>query len=50
MKCVIERERVNQALIDLIENNIPYNIVFDIIPNNSTEKKTINSIAETGQR
>jgi len=46
MKCVIERDRVNQALIDLIEKNEPYNIVFDIIPPNSSEKKTIHSIAE----
>ena len=46
LKCVIERDRVNQALIDLIEKNEPYNIVFDIIPSNSSEKKTINLIAE----
>jgi len=30
----------------LIENNIPYNIEFDIIPVNSTEKITIHSIGE----
>jgi PAS domain S-box-containing protein len=46
MKCVIERDSVNRALIDLIEKNEFYNIVFDIIPSNSLEKKTINSIAE----
>ncbi|MCX6267860.1 MAG: PAS domain S-box protein [Bacteroidetes bacterium] len=46
MKGVIEKDRVNQALIDLIEKNKPYNIVFDIIPRNSTEHRTINSIAE----
>ena len=46
LKCVIERDRVNQALIDIIEKNEPYNIVFDIIPSNSSEKKTINLIAE----
>jgi PAS domain S-box-containing protein len=46
LKCVIERDRVNQALIDLIEKNQPYNIVFDIFPRNSNEKRTINSVAE----
>jgi len=46
MKCVIDRERVNQALIDLIEKNEPYNIIFDIIPRDSSGKKTIHSIAE----
>ena len=46
MKCVIDRERVNQAMVDLIEKNEPYDLVFDIIPLNSTETKTINSIAE----
>jgi PAS domain S-box-containing protein len=46
MDCVVQKDRVNQAMIDLIEKNIPYNIVFDIIPLNSTEKITINSIAE----
>jgi len=46
MKCVIDKDRVNQALIDLIDHNAPYNIVFDIIPLNSTEKRTIHSTAE----
>ena len=46
MKCVIESNRVNQAMADLIEKNLPYNIVFDIIPRNSSEKRTIHSIAD----
>ncbi len=46
MKCVIERDRVDKALIDLIQNNIPYDIEFEIIPLNSTERKTIHSKAE----
>ena len=46
MNCVIDKDRVNQALIDLIEKNEPYNIVFDIIPLSSSGKRTINSIAE----
>jgi len=49
MKCVIEKDKVNQALVDLIEKNQPYNIVFNIIPLNSTQKRTINSIAELGR-
>lgn len=46
MKCVIDSDRVNQALIDLIEKNEPYDIEFDIIPLNSSEKRTIHSMAE----
>ena len=46
MKLVVEPGRVNQAMIDLIENNKPYNIVFDIIPRESLGRRTINSIAE----
>ena len=46
MKCVVERDRVDQAMVDLIEKNEPYNIVFDIIPRNSSEKRTIHSVAE----
>ncbi len=46
MLCVTDRERVNQAMTDLVEKNKPYNIKFDIIPRNSTEKITLNSIAE----
>ncbi len=46
MNRVIEKDRVNQAMIDLIEKNIPYNIEFEIIPLNSFEKRTIHSIAE----
>jgi PAS domain S-box-containing protein len=46
MTRVQERASVDQALIDLIQENKPYNIVFDIIPKNSTVKKTIHSVAE----
>ncbi len=46
MECVVGRDRVNQALVDLIEKNKPYNIVFDVIQHNSNETRTINSIAE----
>ena len=29
--CIPERERVHQALVDLIERNVPYNLEFEII-------------------
>lgn len=44
--CIPERERVHQALIDLIEKNIPYNLEFDIIARDSGERRTITSLAE----
>jgi PAS domain S-box-containing protein len=44
--CIPERERVHQALVDLIEHDKPYNLEFDIITNNTGERKTITSIAE----
>ncbi len=44
--CIPERERVHQALIDLIEQNEPYNLEFDIQPITGPSKRTIRSIAE----
>jgi PAS domain S-box-containing protein len=44
--CIPERERVHQALVDLIEKNIPYNLEFDIIARESGERRTITSLAE----
>ena len=41
-----ERERVHQALVDLIENNVPYNLEYDIITEDSGELKTVNSLGE----
>jgi len=48
MECVIEQDhdRVNQALIDLVEKNKTYDITFTIIPKNTSERKIIHSIAE----
>jgi PAS domain S-box-containing protein len=48
MKLVIaqDRDRVNQAMVDLIEKDAAYDIVFDIIPKNSTQRRTIHSVAE----
>jgi len=44
--CIPERERVHQALIDLIEKEKEYNLEFDIISKNDKNRKTIISIAE----
>ncbi|MFH1042966.1 MAG: CHASE domain-containing protein [bacterium] len=46
MNCVIEKERVNKALIDLIEKNKPYNLEFEIVRYKSSERRIISSIAE----
>jgi len=46
MECVVERDRVNQALLDLIERNMPCDIEFDIITHISKERKRIHTIAE----
>jgi len=44
--CIPERERVHQALIDLIERNVPYNLEFDIITRDTRQRRTIMSLAE----
>ena len=44
--CIPERERVHQALVDLIEADKPYNLEFEIHPKNSSEPRIISSIAE----
>ncbi|MCG6185964.1 PAS domain S-box protein [Maribellus maritimus] len=48
MDLVIEedKDRVNQALIDLINENKPYDIEFTVIPQNTNEFKIIHSTAE----
>ena len=45
-KCIPERERVHQALIDLIERGNEYDLEFDIITNDKNELKRIISKAE----
>jgi PAS domain S-box-containing protein len=45
-KCIPEKERVHQALVDLIDKNIPYNIEYDIITEDGGELKTVNSVGE----
>jgi PAS domain S-box-containing protein len=40
-----QRERVHQALVDLIEKDAPYNLEFEILPLKSEQPKTIISFA-----
>ncbi len=44
--CIPERERVHQALVDLIEKNKEYNLEFEILPRNSPEPRIITSVAK----
>jgi PAS domain S-box-containing protein len=44
--CIPERERVHQALVDLLEHNKKYDLIFDIITYDKGIRKTIHSIAE----
>lgn len=44
--CILERERVHQALVDLIESDKKYDLEFDIITHDKGIRKTIRSIAE----
>ena len=44
--CIPERERVHQALIDLIEHDKTYDLVFDINTFDKGIQKTIHSLAE----
>jgi len=45
-RCIPERTRVHQALLDLIENEKPYHLEFEIHPNDSSPPRIIASIAE----
>ncbi len=44
--CIPERQRVRQALLDLIDRGAPYNLEFEIRPENGSAPKFISSIAE----
>ena len=44
--CIPDRQRVHQALVNLIEKEQPYNLEFEIRPLAGSEKKYIKSIAE----
>lgn len=43
--CIPERERVHQALVDLINDNKPYDLEFAIEPRNRDEQTIITSVA-----
>ena len=45
-KCIPDRERVHQALVELIKNNKPYDLEFEIHPVSGPKQKIIRSIAE----
>ncbi len=45
-KCIPDREMVHQALMELIENNRPYDLEFKIHPVSGPKQKFIKSIAE----
>ncbi len=45
-RCIPERERVHQALVDLIQEGKEYNLDFAIIPHGSDEPRIIWSVAE----
>ncbi len=45
-RCIPEREWVHQALVDLLERDAEYNIEFDIITQDTHERRTIVSLAD----
>ena len=45
-QCIPERERVHQALVDLIEHDKPYDLIFDVIPHGTNTRITISSTAD----
>lgn len=44
--CILDRDRVHQTLVDLIEQEKPYDIEYEIHPNNGQEGIMIHSVAE----
>ncbi|MBU4261359.1 MAG: response regulator [Proteobacteria bacterium] len=45
-RCIPERERVHQALVDLLEKGKEYNLEFEIHPRHTSESRIIASVAE----
>ncbi len=43
--CIPERERVHQAIVDLVENGLEYDLEFEIRPADGAPPRTITSIA-----
>ncbi len=46
MERVVERARVEQAMVDLIRHDKPYDIEFDIVRADASELRTVRSLAE----
>jgi PAS domain S-box-containing protein len=44
--CIPERDRVHQALVDLIEHGTPYDLEFEILPRGASAPKLITSVAQ----
>jgi PAS domain S-box-containing protein len=44
--CIPERKKIHQALVDLLERDIPYNLEFAINPADGSPQRVITSIAE----
>ncbi|MCF8367663.1 MAG: PAS domain S-box protein [Bacteroidales bacterium] len=44
--CIPDRKRVHQALVDLIEQNKTYNLIYEVHPKNGGPSRMANSIAE----
>ncbi len=44
--CLLEEERLHQAMVDLVERDTPFNLVTDIIARDSGERRTILSLAK----
>jgi diguanylate cyclase (GGDEF)-like protein/PAS domain S-box-containing protein len=45
LSCIVEQERVYQALVDLLEKNTEYNLEYEINPFDGSSSKIISSIA-----
>lgn len=43
--CIPERERVHQAMVDLIQQGTPYDLTFSIMPADGSSPRTIRSLA-----
>lgn len=45
--CIIKREEVHQALMDLVDHDKKYDLIYDILTEDNSIHKTIHSIAKT---
>lgn len=44
--CIPERQRVHQALVDLLERGVPYDLEFELRPADGSQAKYVSSVAE----